>query len=365
MPVFRLRREEKTVLNSFDFGESIFPCIEIIKELDIKPREPSSNTPLKKTVRKIKTFESVYLPVIDKIKSSKVFIDLPVHLNESNNLKPEVLQFIRRVINKRDLRTNYMLKLAAASNKIIPIISTYSQKTGEPNTIILQEKDLRSTFDIIAYRTFEKTFLSDLMQINQVAKANDYLIIDLEENLPDPKDEDLITPILEKLKTFNKCHKIILRSSVPNNLRNNHLDHGNKITEIDNRLIYNYTELSGDSFGDYSGIKKDRIEKGGSISPGFIYYDPIGNVFYGYKGVIDKLESFKDIIVPSVINSQTTERMRLSDLDYLKGNQGWNLIQLVDNGLENGKSMGKFKRISMLHYLHCLKTKIDAGVFDN
>ena len=34
MPVLRVRQEEVKVLKSFDFGNRIYPCLEIIKELD-------------------------------------------------------------------------------------------------------------------------------------------------------------------------------------------------------------------------------------------------------------------------------------------------------------------------------------------
>lgn len=45
-------------------------------------------------------------------------------------------------------------------------------------------------------------------------------------------------------------------------------------------------------------------------------------------------------------------------------NIGWRIIKDIKGGLEPGKSMAKFKRISMLHYLHCIKTKIELGEFD-
>ena len=51
--------------------------------------------------------------------------------------------------------------------------------------------------------------------------------------------------------------------------------------------------------------------------------------------------------------------MRAKNLDYLNiQNWGWNILNKINNGEENGKSPAKFKRISMQHYLHCIQQKM-------
>ena len=81
------------------------------------------------------------------------------------------------------------------------------------------------------------------------------------------------------------------------------------------------------------------------------------------------LIEFETTIVPAVIASKSSERMQSDSLDYLgAGNKGWEIITNIKrgeyNGGESGKSAAKFKRISMEHYLHCMKVKISNGDFD-
>ncbi len=78
-----------------------------------------------------------------------------------------------------------------------------------------------------------------------------------------------------------------------------------------------------------------------------------------------ELEEFKLTIVPAVISSEATRRMNADVLDYLGiDNVGWKIIQDIDFGIDSGKSPAKFKRISIEHYLHCLKSRITNGDFD-
>jgi hypothetical protein len=67
MPILRVRQEEVKVLNTFNFGERIYPCIEIIKELDRAPSPPKPNAKKPAKPKAPKTFESVYLPLIKNI----------------------------------------------------------------------------------------------------------------------------------------------------------------------------------------------------------------------------------------------------------------------------------------------------------
>ncbi len=156
------------------------------------------------------------------------------------------------------------------------------------------------------------------------------------------------------------------------------LNHGSRIDTIDNSLLYIFKEFAGHCFSDYVGIKKDNITSGGVISPGFLFYDAVTNNFFGFrykngghkKGEAKpELIEFETTIVPAVIASKPSERMKSDPLDYLGvGNKGWGIITNIElgenNGGESGKSAAKFKRISMEHYLHCMKVKISNGDFD-
>ena len=362
MPVFRLRQEEKKVLTDFNFGDSIFPCIEIIKEVDRLPPKTRNGKMLPQ--KDPKPFEEVHIPIIKGIKSEKVFIDLPVHMPIKKRVKEEVISFITKMATSRRLRTDYLIKLRSLSSKVIPVLSTYSQRTGEVNSLKHEEKDIRSYYSAIAYRTFPSTFISDFSQILSIAQKQDYIILDLGQEPADPLDEDIID-ITDRLQHFSICPIIILRSAISDSVTNVGLRHGRKINDADNHLTETYKSLHGNSFGDYVGIKKDGVYDGGTISPGFIYYDAIRNEYIGFKGSDDKeLEDFETIIVPDVIASAATARMQIANLAFLSSdNRGWQTILNINGGRETGKSMAKFKRISMEHYLHCMKTKIEAGDF--
>lgn len=372
MPIFRGRQEELKVLKSFDFGDKIYPCIEIIKELD---RMSCDSAKKSSKPKKEKIFEDIYLPLVRNIKAERVFIDLPIHLKPTRDMKPPTLLFLRKVVAKRELRTEYMRKFIPVSNKVIPIISTYAEATGESGSIISQEKEIRPYFKTLAFRTFFKTFARDIEQISNLVNKDDYVIMDWEEMELDLKDGD-INDIVERLKKLN-CNVIIHRNPIPKDITFVGLNHGKIVTTIDNSLLNIYTELAGNSFSDYVGIKKDNVTEGGVSSPGFIYYDAVENNFYGYrfkhgshkKGEIPpNIEEFETTIIPAVICSDASKRMHAHFLDYLgRDNVGWKIIKNIELGLpsgESGKSAAKFKRISMEHYLYCLKIKINNGDFD-
>ena len=68
MPTFRVRQQETIVLKSFNFGEHMYPLIEIVKEFD-RSRKGDAQ----------KTFEEIHLELIAAIQSPFVFVfDLPL-----------------------------------------------------------------------------------------------------------------------------------------------------------------------------------------------------------------------------------------------------------------------------------------------
>lgn len=366
IPVFRLRQQEKKVLTTFDFGSEIYPYVEIFKHFEQQPRVPKPGSKTKP--RPPKQFHEIYLPILRQIKSDKVFVDFPVQLKVSNKMKKEVIEFLRGVIGKRDVRTSHLLSLKSINEKVIPVISTYSQRTGEPNSIKLQEADLRSSFNTLAFRTSGITFTNDMIQINAVLKSQDYLIVDIEERcLANADDMEAIEFMLDYLKTFKGCHVVLMNSPIDRKITNTGLDHGQKIERVDNSLMEKFKYFGADSFADHAGIKRDVVESGGGISPGFIYYDAVQNAFYGFKGlkrVEPELDDFREIIVRDVLSSEATIRMQRSTLEYLcKENVGWKMLEDMWAETEPWKSQAKFKRIAMEHYLHCVKAKILSGYF--
>lgn len=366
IPVFRLRQQEKKVLTSFDFGTDMYPYVEIFKHFEQQPRAPKPGSKTKP--KPAKRFNEIYLPTLRQIKSDKIFVDLPVHLKVSNKMKKEVVEFLRGVVGKRDIRTSHLISLNSISEKVIPVISTYSQRTGEPNSIKLQEADLRPAFQTLAFRTSALTFSNDMIQISALAQSRDFLFVDLEERcLANFDDIDAVQFMIDHLKIFDACHVVLMNSPIDHMITNTGLDHGEKIDRIDNSLMNKFESFGANSFADQAGVKRDVVESGGGISPGFIYYDAVENSFYGFKGLKraePELDDFRAIIIRDVLTSAPTERMRRSRLSYLcRENIGWRMIEDMWAETEPWKSQAKFKRIAMEHYLHCMKAKISDGYF--
>ncbi|WP_166334443.1 beta family protein [Sphingobacterium chungjuense] len=360
VPIFRLRQEEKKVLVSFNFQNEIYPYIEIFKH-----RERKLTISKRNRSKMEKTFDQEYLPTLERIKSEKIFLDLPVHLKSSRKMTPEVLNFLRGVIEKREERTKYIILLQKLSDKIIPVISTYSQLTAEQNSIISQSNDLRSIYKTLSFRTSSTTFYNDMEQIKKVIEPQDYLFVDLEEYcLSNEDDLYSIEFMLNEIENFKQCHVVYINSPIARSTTNSGLDHGKRLAHADNSLMDIVWGYGGKSFSDYVGIKKDVVESGGAISPGYIMYDAVENSFYGFKGRYKKIEDFEDIIVPAVMNSIPVERMRNTDAEYLsRDNVGWRMLEDIVSGVEKPKSQSKFKRISMEHYLYCIRKKIQDGYF--
>lgn len=366
IPVFRLRQQEKNVLTSFNFGNEMFPYVEIFKHFERQPRIPKPGSKTKPKPEK--RFNEIYLPILRQIKSDKIFVDLPVHLKVSNKMKKEVIEFLRGVVGKRDVRTAHLMSLNSISEKLIPVISTYSQRTGEPNSIKLQEADLRPAFQTLAFRTSALTFSNDMIQISAVAQSHDFLFIDLEERcLANAEDMDAIQFMIDHSKVFDACHVVLMNSPIDHLITNTGLAHGEKIERIDNSLMNKFESFGANCFADQAGVKRDVVESGGGISPGFIYYDAVENSFYGFKGlkrVEPDLDDFREIIIRDVLSSAPTERMRRSRLSYLcRENIGWRMIEDMWAETELWKSQAKFKRIAIEHYLHCMQAKIASGYF--
>jgi hypothetical protein len=141
------------------------------------------------------------------------------------------------------------------------------------------------------------------------------------------------------------------------------------IESIDNSLIYDYKKFGADCFSDYVAIKKDYLfSDGGMSSPGFVFYDATINNFFGFRyknGGHKKNETkpnpeeFETRIVPAVLSSKSANDMMVHKLGYLKNNWGWKTLNRIYNGEESGKTAVKFKRITMEHYLRCIKLKIN------
>lgn len=346
MPTFRARQQEIIVLKSFDFRPNMYPMVEIIKEKD---RSNNKATP-----------QEIYNDLISTTKAERIFVDLPTYIKDAAGMQPEVLTFNRTVLSNIDNRIAFYNSLDNSHGKIIPVVSTLQLKTRQLNTLTEQVNRLRQTFPIIAIRTFTNTFSIDVAEIRALLTADDYLIYDIDEAV------GLTSPIITRdrvvINTINGPTKVALRSAVRSDIQNVGLDHDQIVYDADNSLLSLYTGYGFNAFGDYAGIKKDDLTSGGTISPGFIFYDPVDNLFYGYRGNLKNLDEFETTIVPDVLGSPVSANIMATNPSYLDANnEGWNILNRINTHVESGKSQAKFKRIAMEHYLHCIRVKIQTA----
>jgi len=349
MPTFRVRQQETLVLKSFNFGKNMYPLIEIVKEHD---RARKTEVQL--------SFDNIHNQLIENIKAQHVFVDLPIYLKQSGAVQDEVVAFSLSVIDKPDKRCEYLNKLSLSNPKAIPVISSYLLKTGDVGTIEPQFALLEPNFDRIAFRLFPLSFKEDFPIVAKLVRSNDYIIIDLGQINPFEKSPPL-RPIVAALKNFTGCCKILLRSAINSEIQNVKLDHGQVVFDADNSHIdIEIMESFGvNATGDFVGVKKDDLTAGGTISPGFIYYDATENQYYGYRADVKELIQFENKIVPDVLASEATVRMLQNDPPYVGiNNPGFTTLRNIEAGNESGKSQAKFKRIAMEHYLYCMQIKI-------
>lgn len=355
MPTFRSRQQENIVLRSFNFKDSMYPLVEIVKEHDRKRPEATQQS-----------FQEIYLDLLGGINTNKVFVDIPVYLKERASVKDEVLEFSRKVGSNIDKRIEAMVSLRGLNQRIIPVISSYAIRTGEADSVRTQATALRPIFTSLAYRILYSHFHEDWREVSAVATENDFIILDLDTIAPYPSPP--LKPIIAAWSGFTRCPKIVLRSAINSDVQNVNLHHKEIVFDADNGLLDQYRiSFKANCFGDYAGIKKDDLTSGGTVSPGFLFYNAVSNEFVGFRGKggpkEDKfLADFETVIVPDVINSAAALAMRDSGLPYLnEHNVGWQTLLRIQRGEESGKSQAKFKKIAMDHYLHCMKTKIANG----
>lgn len=345
VPIFRARQQEIALLKEFEFGEFISPMVEIIKEKDRKNNQLSSS--------------SIYQELINEINADKVFLSLPTYIKISSSTHSDVITFSRKVLENIDSRISF-LKQFSSLDKVIPVISSLLAKTGEINTITKQFEALKDDFEVLAYQTFPSTFEQDFQEIqNCLREKVDVFFYDLD-------NVNITSPVFKKQKSKIALinpdgNRILCRSAINKDIQNVTLVHEEIIDDADNSLVEMYEGQGFNGFGDYVGIKKDELTAGGTISPGFILYDPADNLYYGFKGNLKKLEEFEITIVPAVFNSHVVKNLQEKEPQYLNNNPGFITLRAISEEKESGKNQAKFKKVSMGHYLHCIKTSLEEG----
>ncbi|MBO8163907.1 MAG: hypothetical protein H0Z34_09365 [Brevibacillus sp.] len=336
VPVLRYRQEEKMALMSVRLSRKIMPLIEIVKE---KPRANQKEN-----------FQDLYRLEFSKIEIP-FMVDFPMYL-EIKYTNSQTRNFLGQIYTNPAKRIEYFYQLVGNPN-LIPVVSYNPDFPYDLGALIKSEaSNLRKKFNRLAFRVFFNGFNEAIDEIKNLIHQKDILIFDLDTA---PHNNNIFS---KHYATINQLRKkfnlvtVIVRSALNMDITNVGLVNGQPVTQADNSLLIKYRDYDFDAFGDFAGIKKDLLSEGGTISPGVIYYSGERNCYYGFNSKLKTLESFETVILPSILNSEVWKR--LSD-EHKKNCPGCRAIENIAQGKESGKHQGKWKRISMMHYLYSME----------
>lgn len=232
-------------------------------------------------------------------------LDFPMYIKLQNNTNPGVLSFLTPIMVNPDIRIDLFKdhRLIAKKDKIIPVVSYSPNDSYIHNSLIKQSNILRSEYNHQTFRIYSEYFDLILKELDTVVQSQDYVILDLKETSHTHSANKNMYSDLEKLSIKTGCKIILIRSAIPSTLTNVALDNGKIVYAADNSLLKDYKNLGFSAFGDYCGVKKDDLTKGGRISPGYIMYSWLNNSYYGFKGTVDDASSFENVLVPEILKS--------------------------------------------------------------
>lgn len=338
MPILKNRSIEMKVLKDLlqiGISNKIIPVIEIIQE---KTRNNS----------KIDIFQE--LKSMYHRQDNLLLVDI-IKRRVGNSTNEIVRKFVSKVNRENDVALN-MYENFISSKNIIPVISenpdNFNLSNFEYNSIYLRNIGFTRLAFRITPTNFDKVFIIIKKHISQ----NDFLIFDIASS-------SHMNPIYKKLykkintlKASKNFLSFIVNSPKPNDLTNISLIDGQPIFEIDNSLLelYNSRSHNFDGFGDYAGVTNELPGTGGTISPAGIYYSFENNFFIGYRRN-RTLSEFKNYIAPKIMQSDYWKEF---STEHHEKCPGCSTITKICNGTINGNSQGKWKGITMSHYIYSI-----------
>ncbi len=331
VPVLRYRQEERKSLRSVSLTSKTVPLIEIVTQ----------------TVKGKTVFQQFHedFPFI----APTVFVDFPTYIPMKNGTKQEVATFLRPLVSNHLLRVPHFMSLKGLN--IIPVVTYNPQLSSYVKTIVNEASQLRPVFSKLAFRIFINHATYALAEIQTIIKQGDVIILDIGET-------PHTSPALQKLYNDINALKdrgvetVLIRSAILVSVTNTSLISGQIIAVADNSLLTSYSSYGFNAFGDYAGLKRDDLTKGGKISPGFIYYSWHSNCYYGFNSPIKSLIEFENTITPSVLNSIP---WGLYSNQHHTNCTGCKEIIDIKNKISSGKSQGKWKGMACSHYLSTME----------
>lgn len=330
-PVLKNRQVETNIIiemmkNTY-LNENVIPFVEIITD--------------KQLTKGGSRFFSKLNPILMK-SEKKLIVDIP-KLTPNKSVSDEVYKFLTQVTRDPEYAITYMLSLEN-KNSIIPTISLFPEQN--PNDIIIFSEKLRKSFTSIAYRLKVESESKFFTNIINIITSSDFLFLDMGPIAPDNKFYLQIYKKLCDARDEKGFKLIILVDHKSDKSTNLSIIDGSPI-DIKTSIRDKYNEFGFDGFSDYSGITSNLPSKGGVISPAGIYYSVKFNTFIGYRSTMD-LSAFEDHIAPSIHASDYWKEFKP---DHHKNCPGCSSIENIYNGIESGKSQGKWKGITVAHYI--------------
>lgn len=336
IPVLRYRQEERAALKQLALSAKTMPLIEIVTA---KPHSSMKGS-----------FSELYVKDLASIEVS-CMIDFPTHLSLSKSTLDNVRDFLLPLKRDRSRVIKMMLALAEVPGAV-PVISYDPQAQYVATTLVNEARTLKQQFERLAFRVFAGSSGLLLDELEAVVNKNDIVILDIDTA---PHISPALKPIYGRLLSLREktlCSLVIIRSALSPQLTNIGLVDGQPIADADNSLRDVYAAHGFDAFGDFAGIRKDDLVKGGRISPGVVYYFWDENVYVGYRGRKPDLSEFATHIAPTVAQSRYWHHTS----DHHKAScPGCRYIQDVLTGVASGRSQGLWKRISIMHYIYSME----------
>lgn len=334
MPVLRYREQERIAYGNSNFDSRITPLFEVITE-----KQRSTDT-IDKLIRETSGKDNV-------------IIDIPIYVPIKPNTQPSVTSFLNPMKANDSLRTQFFLDQRLVNQgTFIPTVSYDPQVPFSSSKIKEQIQELRKKYTTLAFRCHYKHNSPFLSLVESYSNEGDILIFDLDEaNYRHSKFEEVhkrVTSTSQK----KGLKSVLLRSTIPKDLTNTELENDEIVDKIDNSHLKKYSEYNYSAFGDYAGVKKDELTKGGVISPGYLFYSWESNSFYGYKGNFKSANSFTTILLPEILKSKPWKEFTDS---HKNSCYGCSSITAIDQGTKKGNSQPSWKGFAASHYLKTLE----------
>ncbi|WP_336636617.1 beta family protein [Lysinibacillus fusiformis] len=339
VPVLRYRAQERKTLTSTTISSKIVPLIEIITE---KLKSNSKKDAISQLIE-----DTTFL-------NTKIMLDFPMYITLKKQTQPTVITFLQPILANPNTRINLFKdpRIISESHRIIPVLTYNPYSPTIAGQLTNQSQKLRSDYSQQSFRIFQHHFDQAIQELSNIVTDQDIVMFDIDETSHTHAAFKRMYTALNQLSSSVGCEIVLIRSAIPSDLTNVGLDNGKIVYEADNSILTEYKKLGFSAFGDYCGVKKDDLTKGGRISPGYIIYSWKDNSYYGFKGVLEDASSFERVLVPALLKSSV---WRESSTSHMATCLGCSTIEKIHLKQKKGNAQPEWKGFACGHYLYTME----------